>query len=335
MIIRLFLLSLFLHSGFLSAGSAIAQDSKKQITVFEGIPTRDYGYFPTYLARAKGFFAQEGLDVRIVIMRSNVAVPALLNGEVQFATAGSAVNAALRGAPLRAVYFSYHTSIFQFVVRPEIRTANDLKGKTVAIASPGGSQDAGTRLMLEDLGLDPRRDVKILPMGGAQARVIAMDTGQVAGSANNFDVAAALVRKGYRILTNSAKVYPIPFSGLAANMNWARENRDTLKKWLRAHVKAVQFIWQHPAEAAQVAAKELELDADVAREVVNQSFQFMNPDDPGGASEKGLLAHIEESANRVGVDPKKFKIPDIADLTPLREAQKELGVRCRGGYLCE
>jgi NitT/TauT family transport system substrate-binding protein len=326
---------LLLHSGFFLIGSACAQEVKKRSVVFEGVPTRDYGYFPTYLAQNKGFFAQEGLDVKIVVMRSTVAVPALLNGEVQFATAGSAINAALRGAPLRAVYFSYSTSIFQFVVRPEIRTANDLKGKTVAIASPGGSQDVGTRLMLEELGLDPRRDVKILPMGGAQARVIAMETGQVAGSANNFDIVTTLVRKGYRVLTNSAKVYPVPFSGLAANMNWARENRDLLKKWLRAHLKAVQFIWQHPDEAAQVAVKELGLDPTVAREVVKESFQFMNRNDPGGASAKGLQAHIEESAERAGVNPATVKIADIADMRFLREAQRELGIRCTGGYLCE
>lgn len=326
---------LLLHSVLLVTGTVNAQEEKKRIVLFEGVPTRDYGYFPTYVAQAKGFFAQEGLDVKVVVMRSNVAVPALLSGEVQFATAGSAINAALRGAPLRAVYFSYSTSIFQFVVRPEIRTPQDLRGKTVAIASPGGSQDVGTRLMLEDLGLDPRRDVKILPMGGAQARVIAMETGQVAGSANNFDVVATLVRRGYRVLTNSAKVYPVPFSGLAANMNWARENRDSLKKWLRAHVKAVQFIWQQPAEAAQVAVKELGLDKEIAHEVVKQSFQFMNRNDPGGASGKGLQAHIEESAERAGVDPMKFKIADIADLTFLREAQRELGMRCVGGYLCQ
>ena len=323
----------------LSLGSvrqdAAAQDKGKNISIIEGISSPDFGYLPSYLARAKGLLDSEGLDMKIVVMRANVSVPALVTGEVHFAVHGSAMTASIMGAPLKAVYFTYNTSILQFTVRPEIQKAEDLRGKVVAIASPGGSQDQATRLILKKLGLDPERDVRLLPIGDARARVIGMETGQIAASANNLDIAAELVRKGYRILTNSAEVYPVPFSGFAANDQLIRKNPELIKKWLRAHVRALLFIRQNPEESAQVAAKELKLNLDVAREAIRQAIGFLSPDDPGGFTEKGIRLHIQYSAARTSVDPEKVKIADVADVTLLREVQRDMGIQCRSGYLCQ
>jgi len=329
-------------AGILSAALALgpvldevpAQEKGKSISVIEGISSPDFGYLPSYLARAKGFLANEGVDLKIVVMRASVSVPALVTGEVQFAVHGSAITAALKGAPLKAVFFTYNTSIFQFTVRPEIQRPEDLKGKIIAIASPGGSQDQATRLILKKLGLDPDRDVKLLAIGDAKARVIGMETGQIAGSANNLDIAADLVRKGYRILANSSEVYPVPFSGFAVNDQLLRKNPELIKKWLRAHVRALLFIRQNPEEAAQVAARELKLDREVAREAIRQAHGFMSPDDPGGFTERGIRLHIQYSADRVGVDPQRVKISDVADVGLLRDVQREMGIRCRAGYLC-
>ena len=316
--------------GFCSS-EAFAQ---KAVSVIQGISSPDFGYLPMYVARARGFLDQEGLDLKIVVMRGNVSVPALLTGEIQFTVAGSAMNAALKGAPFKAIFFAYNTSTFQFTVRPEIRGPEDLKGKVVAISSPGASQFHATHLMLQKLGLEPGRDVKLLPVGDGQARVIAMDTGLVAGSANNPDLAALLVRKGYRILTNSADVYPVPFSGIAVHEDMLRKNPEIARKWLRAHVRAVLSIRQNPDDAAKVAEKDFKTDPQISREAVRQALSFMNPDDPGGFTEKGIRLNIAESAKRVGVDPEKVKIPDLVDVNFLRDAQRELGIQCRGGYLC-
>lgn len=314
--------------------SVLGQEKSELIPLIEGISSPDFGYVTSYLARAKGFFKSEGLDVKIVIMRSSVSVPALVTGEVQFAVHGSAMTAALKGAPLKAVFFTYNTSTMQFMVRREIRKPDDLKGKVVAIASPGGSQDQATRLILSKLGLNPSRDVKLLAVGSAKARVIGMETGQIAGSANNLDIAAELVKKGYRIMANSAEVYPVPWAGFAANDRWLRANPALAKKWLRAQVKALLFIRDHPDEAAQLAAKELKLDNNVAREAIGQAADFINPKDPGGFTETGMRSLIQYTAERVGIDPGKVKIADVAEVTLLRDAQQELGIYCRGGYLC-
>ena len=251
------------------------------------------------------------------------------------AFAGPSITAALRGAPLKAVFFIYNTSTFQFTVRPEIRGPEDLKGRTIAISSPGATNDLATRMMLTKLGLDPVRDVKFIAIGDAKARVIAMDTGQIAGAANNPDIAAELVRKGYRILMHSGEVYPVPFSGTAVNDRLIRENPDTIKRWLRAHLRAMLSIRQRPDEAAQVAAKDLKLNLEIAREATGQVLQFMNPDDPGGFTEKGMRIFLQQTASRSGVDPDKITISQVTDMSFLREVQRQMGIHCRDGYACQ
>ena len=314
---------------------ASAQQAKKDITLIEGISSPDFGYVPSFIARAKGFLASEGVDLKIVVMRATVSVPALVSGEVQFAVHGSAMTAAMKGAPLKVIFFTYNTSIMQFTVRPEVKRPEDLRGKVIAISSPGGSQDQATRLMLKKLGLDPDRDVKLLPIGDAKARVIGMETGQITGSANNVDIAAELVRKGYKIIANSSEVYPVPFSGLATSDQFLRKSPENAKKWLRAHVRALLLMRQNPDEAAQIAAKELRLDRDVAREALRQALGFMSADDPGGSTEQGIRLQIQYSAERLAMDPQTVKTSDVADFTLLREAQRELGIQCRGGYQCQ
>ncbi len=219
-------------------------------------------------------------------------------------------------------------------MRPEIRTADDLKGKTIAISSPGATNDLATRLILAKLGLDPVRDVKFIAIGDAKARVIAMDQRQVAAAANNPDIAAELVRKGYRILMHSGEVFPVPFSGTAVNEKLIRENPDLIKRWLRAHLRAMLLLRQRPDDAAQIAARDLKINPEVAREATTQVLQFMYPDDPGGFTEKGMKVYLQQTAPRLGVDPDKVAIPQIADMSFLREVQREMGIQCRDGYGC-
>ena len=313
----------------------LAQQTKSSITVLQAISTPDFGYLPTYVARAKGFFTDERLDVKVIVMNSRVSLPALVANEIHFGVAGPSITAILRGAPLKAIFFIYNTSTFQFTVRPEIRGPEDLKGKTIAISSPGATNDLATRMMLTKLGVDPVRDVNFIAIGDAKARVIAMDTGQIAAAANNPDVAAELVRKGYRILMHSGEVYPVPFSGTAVTDRLIRENPDMIRRWLRAHLKAMAFVRQRPDEAAQVAAKDLKLSLEIARDATGQVLQFMSPDDPGGFTEKGMRIFLQQTAPRLGLDPDKVAISQVADMSLLRGVQRQMGIHCREGYACQ
>src|SRR5262249_15648576 len=120
---------------------------KNFIPAYQAISTPDFGYLPTYVARAKGFFTVGGLDLKIIVMNSRVSVPALIANEVHFGVAGPSITAALRGAPLKAIYFIYNTSTFQVTVRPQIRTRHDLKAKTIPTPSPASPTHFAPRFL--------------------------------------------------------------------------------------------------------------------------------------------------------------------------------------------
>jgi NitT/TauT family transport system substrate-binding protein len=320
--------------GFLSS-PALAQDPKRPIAAMQALSTLDFGYLPTLLARSKGFFVQEGLDLKLLVVSVRVSVPALLSREVHFAAAGSSMPAALKGAPLKAIYYTYKTSTFQLIVRPEIAGPQNLKGKAIAVSSPGSSNDQAARLMLKKLGLDPSRDTTLLSTGDSQARLLTMESNLAAGSAVNPDVAAHLALRGYRILMNSAEVYPVPFSGMAVHEDLIRENPELIKRWLRAQIRAMLYIQMNPEDAAQVAAKELKLAPEVALGATKLLMPLISTDDPGGFTEKGMRLNLEYSASRQGSDSSKVAITQVADVNLLREVQREMGIRCKDGYQCK
>lgn len=318
----------------LSAAAAAAQESKKPITVHQAISTPDFGYLPTLVGRSKGMFVQEGIDLKLLVVSVRVALPALLAKEVHFATAGSSLPASLRGSPVKAVYFSYKTSTFQLVVRPEIASGQNLKGKTISISTPGSSNDIASRLMLKKLGLEVGRDVNLLPSGDSQARVLGMESGAIAGSAVNPDVAAFLATKGYRILMNSSEVYPVPFSGMSTHDELLRDHPDLIRRWLRAHVRAMIQIRKNPEDAAQVAAKELKINPDIALGATKLLLPAISADDPGGFTDKGMRLNMELTGSRQGTDTSRIAISQVADVNLLRDVQRELGIQCKDGYQC-
>jgi NitT/TauT family transport system substrate-binding protein len=320
---------------FFSWSLSFAQEPKRLIPAMQAISTIDFGYLPSLLARSKGFFAQEGLDLKLLVVSVRVSVPALMSREVHFAAAGSSMPAALKGAPLKAIYYSYKTSTFQLIVRPEIATPQQLKGKALAVSSVGSTNDQAARLMLKKLGLEAGRDVTLLATGDSQARLLAMESNLAVGSPVNPDVAAHLAPKGYRILMDSAEVYPVPFSGMAVHDDLIRDNPELIKRWLRAHVRAILYIRKNPEDAAQVAAKELKLAPEVALGATKLLLPVISADDPGGFTENGMRLNLEYSASRQGGDARKVPIAQVADVRLLREVQREMGIRCQEGYQCK
>jgi NitT/TauT family transport system substrate-binding protein len=320
---------------FFFSSPSLAQEPKKAIPAMQAVSTIDFGYLPTLLARSKGFFVQEGLDLKLLVVSVRVSVPALMSREVHFAAAGSSMPAALKGAPLKAIYYTYKTSTFQLIVRPDVAGPQNLKGKAIAVSSPGSSNDQAARLVLKKIGLEPGRDVTLLSTGDSQARLLSMESNLAAGSLVNPDVAAHLALRGYRILMNSSEVYPVPFSGMAVHEDLIRENPDLIKRWLRAHIRAILYIRKNPEDAAQVAAKELKLTPEVALGAIKLLMPVISADDPGGFTESGMRLNLEYSASRQGGDASKVPITQVADVNLLREVQREMGIRCKDGYQCK
>lgn len=117
--------------------------------------SRTYAFLPAQVAAAKGFFKDEGLEPVLIQMRSQVAVPALMNGDIQYTlTFGNILTAAIQGMPFKQLAVLTEKPLHHVVARPEIKTVQDLKGKRIGVQRIGGSDYLAAEAILQAKGLE-------------------------------------------------------------------------------------------------------------------------------------------------------------------------------------
>jgi NitT/TauT family transport system substrate-binding protein len=319
-----------------AAGSAAAKPSGQLTVVKMGPPSVDLNYqLPYAVAKAKGYFQAEGIDAQMNLVAGNIAVPALLKGEIDLTNHGAAMQATMQGAgSMKSVYFPYNTSTLNLVVNTaKVKEPKDLIGQPVAVDTLGNSQDLGTRAILRSLGVDPEK-VDIRPIQNSANRVAAMLSGQVVASADNPAIAGQVLAKGgFKKLADSSKVMNIPWSGYAATSQYIAEHRATLVGWERAMVKALLFVRQNPDETIDIVTQATGLDREVAKTAVPLLLDVMYADDPGGWTEQTMRNQMD-MVRALIPSARDLSIDEVSDPGPLREAQKSLGIQCKGGYKC-
>lgn len=139
------------------------------------IPTINVLTRPWYIAKAKGFYAAEGLDPEFVYVQGTLQPPALVNGEIDFAGSGdTCVRAAANGLPMKLVFAMTHQPDFMLVVRPEIQSGRELRNKKIAISSVGSLTAVGAKAAAGALGLNPDKDIFLMGMGEQTNRFAAL-----------------------------------------------------------------------------------------------------------------------------------------------------------------
>jgi NitT/TauT family transport system substrate-binding protein len=195
-----------------------------------------------WAAQEKGFFARNGIEAAAVFIPGSPTLIATLNSaDVQFGyTGGTAtLGAAVGGLDLKIVAAFANHSQSDFVTRPEIRTAADLKGKRVGVTSIGGTGWMAAMLGLEQLELNPERDKILLAAFGDQ-RVIsqAIETGTIQAASLAGVFSRRLQRAGYHFLADMDKV-PLLGNSLVVKADYLAGQsavvRNVLKSLLEAH----------------------------------------------------------------------------------------------------
>ena len=162
-------------------GVARAQDLTKLTVAYSSRSIAPIDYF---IAEQYGLFKAEGLDVRLVQIRANVAVVAMLAGEVDaLASISTAISAAQRGAPIKILAVTLYRPLFWLVTRPEFKNISELRGKIVGAVSLGGAQHTALRYMLRKGGLNPDTDVTTIVAGDVPAQLQSLASNVIQASA--------------------------------------------------------------------------------------------------------------------------------------------------------
>lgn len=277
------------------------------------------------LAQKRGFFREEGLEAEIILMRGNVPVAALVNEEIDYYSGiGPVVVAAVRGVPVKVVACYVPGSPNVLLARPEIKSVKELKGKTIAVGPFGSNPHLIAKMIVKHSGVDPDKDVKFLSSGPPESRFLAMKEGLAAAAvlSSPFDFLGKKV--GFVVLARAYELFSYPNGGLTASIKKIRERPDEIEHVIKAGIKAARYINQNREGTIQVLMEWLKTDKETATATYESNSKTFSAD--GSIPEDGLRLVIEEAKTSANIQ-RQVPVSDVVDLTILRTAQKELGIK--------
>jgi NitT/TauT family transport system substrate-binding protein len=233
--LKTILFSMLIWSAFVAWAEA------RKVTV--GVPVLDVTQSALYVARDRGYYQKEGLEVDLILMRGGVANQALIAGNVEFTTVPTAgLQAALQGAPLKVVLSTFHKPMFWLYSRPEIRSVKDLSGKKVAVSSLGAAGDSALRELIKRNGMDENRDVAILAIGTTATRLGALSTGVVDAAMMTFPHTITAADSGFREMVSFIASDIIQLQGAIVTRDaLLRSEPGVVEKFLRATIKGIIY----------------------------------------------------------------------------------------------
>jgi NitT/TauT family transport system substrate-binding protein len=203
----------------------------------------------------QGIFRKHGLNVEVIFMRTGpLSMSALVSGDVSavLTSSNNVLNVAAGGVDVVAIATLINKPEGDLITRPEIKKAEELRGKTVAIQSIGGGGWANNMLALDYLGLDPDRDkINFLVLGDQASRIQALETGRAQASWMGPTFSAPLKKKGFTVLLDLAKA-PIPYLGssLIARRATFRQEQKLYESMLQGTLDAMRFFMKPENKAA-------------------------------------------------------------------------------------
>jgi NitT/TauT family transport system substrate-binding protein len=290
-----------------------------------GFPDLAAQFLPLPLGEVKGFFQEEGLRAEFIRIRPAISAAALTAGEIDYdAVLGNGIAAAIRGLPVKVLAAYVPATPIALIVRPEIKSVSDLRGRPIGLNTYGGTLESIARLMFKHFGLDPDREAKFLPTGTVDSRFAAMKQGLTAATLGSPPIDFLAGKLGFVVLARAHELFSFPASGLVASTRKIKEKPEEVKRVIKAGIKANRYIRQNREATIQVMMSWLKIDKEIAAVTYDSVVKAYNDD--GGIPESGLRLSIEE-ARRIGKVEREISFSEVADLALLREAQKELTLK--------
>jgi ABC-type nitrate/sulfonate/bicarbonate transport system substrate-binding protein len=298
-------------------GLAQAAD-KVRIAVPE--PNAAYLTFP--LAQKKGFLTHQGFAEDVVLMRGTLTMPALNSGDIDYLTdISQGVRGSIGGLPVKIVACYLPRSSLMVVSRPEINSVKELKGKAVAVS---GTNFGVLQLIARHFGLDPKKEIKVLAVGTNEARLAVLQQGLVAATVVPPPWDFHAKKLGFHVIARSHEIFSFPQVGLMVNDRKIKQRPDEIKRIIKAGSEANRYIRSNSEGTVQFLMEWLRIDKDIAVATYEALLPAFNDD--GNCPEDGMRLVIDGAKKAAKVN-REVSMKDVADLSILKEAQRDLGIK--------
>lgn len=248
-------------------GTLTGEPEQKDVKI--GISVPDVAYLPLYVARARGLWAKEGLNVTLVTFAGDASSTQALAGgsiDINAASMPGFLNLFQSGQPAKVIWDLSNEAFFSFVGNAKVHSWKDLKGGTFGITSYGSMTAALATVALDQHGLTVNKDVQFVQTGGSPNAYAAIQSGQLSAATFSLPYALMAKRDGLPVLGTQLQVTgpAWPSEVLYAKDEFLRKNPKSISAVLRCIVAANGFIASQPADSIKALQDSMKLDPDIA-----------------------------------------------------------------------
>ena len=215
-----------------------------------------------------------------------------------------------------------NTLPYELVVHESVKSAEDLRGKSIGISRVGSASDVAARALIKALGLEPIKDLPIIQVGGSSERAAAFRAGKIVGFPSPPGIIKLAKGMPHRVLINTAdfqKRFDFPFICATTAKSYLASHRDTVKRVLMALIEATHFFKTRKEASKKIVAKYMRQDNEAFLESFHDATAKLYERVPL-VTREGVEVQIKEAlARRAGAS---LRVEDMVDDGIVRELEK-------------
>lgn len=305
-------------------GHLRAQTALKKVRM--GIQSTNIGFLPFHVAYHKGFYREQGIDLETIFMSTQAVNAAFVRGDIDYSAAvNGIIQTIVRGSPARILACAVDRPLQSFISKKDIRSARELKGKKIGGSTPGGTASLMADLALKHFGLEPGRDVTVVPLRGN--RVTALETGAVDAALLGVPENIIAVDKGYNELLFLGDIVNFPQNGFGASVKKIQESPEEVYGMVRASLRGLLFSLdnRNRDEVINIILKQWQLtDKRLAAEMLRQLNRGVTRDMSAKSEGMQLMIDLVREDAKVS---QPFTVAQIVDYSFLDKARRDLNLR--------
>jgi len=290
---------------------ATAQDKMRM-----GLSSVSALHSAVWIAEQKGLFRKHGIDAEIIVTGQGAAagISALLANDIQMtSSAGDAlVSAALQGGETVMIAGVVNKGLQRIMVRPEIKTQADLKGKRVVVTRIGAVSHSVLLMILRRWNMSPT-DVQIMQVGSSPNMLASLDKGGLDAAVITIPSMFVAEDRGYKVLLDLADtdIYYLQ-TMIGTTRGYVKANRDKASRFLKGYLEGLAFFKQNRKESLEVVKKKLRIGVEQERNL-ERAFDLLNSKYyeampyPSMRGVETVIGFVErDNPKAKGADPKSF-----------------------------
>ena len=214
-------------------------------------------FAPLWIAQDKGVFNKYGLAVDLKYMLSATGTQALLSGSVDIVNpATELIEAGLGGAKVAFIIGILNRAVLSVYSKPEFKQLTDLKGKVLGVTLPGSTTDLAARMLLQQAGMVPGKDIQITHLQGMPDMITALSQGRIDAAIISAPTTLKAKQAGMKELVDiTARNIPMIHAGLATTRDFIKSNPDKLRCYVQAYIEANKIARTDAETTKQVIGK--------------------------------------------------------------------------------